>query len=285
MSPADTANLIDASTLLNRIQDPALRVFDCRFSLTDPSHGARSYAEGHLPGAHYAHLDEHLSSPIGPQTGRHPLPDPVALARWLGRCGVSETTRVVVYDDAGGLFAGRLWWLLRWLGHARVSLLDGGLQAWIAAGGALTTEVPALAAAELCVMPCDETWISTQDLIAELDAGGVLLIDARAGERFRGEVEPLDTVAGHILGAINLPLTDNLDTNGCFLPPAALRERFLAAMGDRPPSRVVHNCGSGVTACHNLLAMEIAGLKGSRLYAGSWSEWIRSLDRPVATGR
>jgi len=284
MNQTDSPHLVQASRLSTRIRDPDVRVFDCRFLLTDPSYGIRVYREGHLPGAHYAHLDERLSSPIGPQTGRHPLPEPEALARWLGHCGVTRSTHVVVYDDAGGVFAVRLWWLLRWLGHERVSLLDGGFQSWVAAGGELSTEVPSQVAGVFPADRHDEIWVTTRDLIAELDAGRILLIDARARERFRGEVEPLDAVAGHIPGAINLPMTENLDANGRFLSPPVLRERFLTVMGDVPPDRVVHHCGSGVTACHNLLAMEVAGLLGSRLYAGSWSEWIRSPDRPVATG-
>jgi thiosulfate/3-mercaptopyruvate sulfurtransferase len=277
-------NLVDASTLLAGIEGPDLRLFDCRFSLADPEAGRRAYAEGHLPRAAYADLEAHLSSPIGPNTGRHPLPDPARLAAWLGDCGVSATTRVVVYDDAGGGFAVRLWWLLRWIGHDRVALLDGGLQAWIAAGGAPTQEVHRHEPAELNAKPDDTRWVTTEALAADLTTGRMTLIDARAPERFRGEREPIDPVAGHIPGAINLPLTDNLDADGRFLCPDRLRERFTRSIGQAPPSSVVHSCGSGVNACHNLLAMELAGLHGSRLYAGSWSEWIRSPERPVATG-
>ena len=276
--------LVDAPTLLAGIGDRDLRLFDCRFSLSDPEAGRRAYAAGHLPGAFYADLDAHLSSPIGPTTGRHPLPDPARLAAWLGGCGVSPQTRVVVYDDAGGGFAVRLWWLLRWMGHDRVALLDGGLQAWIAAGGELTRMVSRHAPAELIARPDNSRWITTESLAAELSAGRLILIDARAPERFRGDREPIDPVAGHIPGAINLPLTENLDADGRFLSADRLRERFTRSIGQAPPSSVVHSCGSGVNACHNLLAMELAGLHGSRLYAGSWSEWIRSPERPVATG-
>lgn len=281
-------NLVDAPTLLAGIEDPDLRLFDCRFSLADTEAGRRAYAEGHLPGAYHADLDAHLSSPIGPTTGRHPLPDPARLAAWLGDCGVSPRTRVVVYDDVAGGFAVRLWWLLRWIGHDRVALLDGGLQAWIAAGGALTREIPRHEKRELTASPDDTRWITTESLAAELAADPtgdrLTLIDARAPERFRGDREPIDPVAGHIPGAINLPLMDNLDADGRFLSAERLRERFTRAIGQAPPSSVVHSCGSGVNACHNLLAMEIAGLHGSRLYAGSWSEWIRSPERRVATG-
>jgi len=277
-------NLIDARTLLSGLQDPDLRLFDCRFSLADPGEGRRAYRDGHLPGAVYAHLDEHLSSPIGPRTGRHPLPDPSRLAAWLGECGVTSQTQVVVYDDVGGAFAVRLWWLLSWIGHERVALLDGGLQAWIAGGGELIRDKPRYAGGELIPRSDDTRWITTDALVAELAAGQATVVDARATERFRGEQEPIDAVAGHIPGAINLPLTGNLDADGRFLGPAALRERFIGAIGDGSPERIVHSCGSGVNACHNLLAMEIAGLHGSRLYAGSWSEWIRSPDRPVVVG-
>lgn len=276
--------LVAARTLLAQSPDPDLRLFDCRFSLADPGQGRRAYLEGHLPGAFYAHLDEHLSSPIGPLTGRHPLPDPARLGAWLGGCGVTPRTLVAVYDDVGGAFAARLWWLLRWIGHARVALLDGGLQAWIAAGGDLVREAPRTVPAALIPRPDDTRWIGTEALVAELAAGRATVVDARAPERFRGEQEPIDPVAGHIPGAINLPLAGNLGADGRFLDPAALRARFVRAIGAAPPARIVHSCGSGVNACHNLLAMEVAGLQGARLYAGSWSEWIRSPERAVAVG-
>ena len=272
---APRSPLVDADTLLARIDAPNLRLFDCRFSLSEPELGRRAYASGHLPHAVYAHLDDHLSGSITPASGRHPLPDPTRLADWLGRCGVDSETDVVAYDDMGGAFAVRLWWLLRWLGHHRAALLDGGLAAWQAAGGALSTEAPQPVPARLTARPDDGLWITTDALAAALPAGTVLVIDARAPERYRGEVEPIDPVAGHIPGAINLPFSGNLGSDGCFLPPVELRRRFETALGGTPAARVAHSCGSGVNACHNLLAMELAGLTGSRLYAGSWSEWIR----------
>jgi thiosulfate/3-mercaptopyruvate sulfurtransferase len=276
--------LISATSLRGRIGDPKLALFDCRFSLADTEAGRRTYAAGHLPGAVYAHLDEHLSSPVGPATGRHPLPDKTQLAAWLAANGVGDDTDVVAYDDQGGAFAVRLWWLVRWLGHRRAALLDGGLAAWQAAGGELTTAAPEPTPARLTATADDSLWIGTDALFAALPQGGVQVVDARAAERFRGEQEPIDPVAGHIPGAINLPFPGNLDADGRFLTPAALRGRFDAALGDTPPTRVAHSCGSGVNACHNLFAMELAGLRGSRLYAGSWSEWIRDPDRPLATG-
>jgi thiosulfate/3-mercaptopyruvate sulfurtransferase len=270
--------------LRERLSDPGLRVFDCRFSLADPLAGQRAYDRGHLPGARFADLDRHLSSPIGPDTGRHPLPTPDRIWGLLGRAGVGPGTEVVVYDDLGGAFALRLWWLLRWIGHTRTSLLDGGIQAWMAVGGSLTTEVPDASAGVFVGKPDDTLWVGTHELVRELESGSALVVDARAPERFRGEVEPIDPIAGHIPGAINLPFAGNLDERGRFLSAHALRQRFEGALGDCPPERAVHSCGSGVNACHNVFAMELAGLGGSRLYAGSWSEWIRSPQRPVATG-
>ncbi|WP_296899219.1 sulfurtransferase [Thiohalocapsa sp.] len=273
---------VPAPALRQRLGDPQLVLFDCRFSLTDTDAGARAYADAHLPGAHYAHLDQHLSGAVADSTGRHPLPEPQALVHWLAACGVGSETDVVVYDDLGGALAVRLWWLLRWLGHSRVALLDGGLQAWQAEGGALTAEAPRPSPTTFSGEPDNTHWITTDALAAALAAGTVQVIDARAPERFRGEQEPIDPVAGHIPGAINLPFTGNLDADGRFLPPEVLRERFAAALGDTPPARVAHSCGSGVNACHNLFAMELAGLAGSRLYAGSWSEWIRDPARPTS---
>jgi thiosulfate/3-mercaptopyruvate sulfurtransferase len=267
---------------LARLDSPV--ILDCRFDLADPGKGRRLYAEGHLPGAGFADLDLDLSGPIGPQTGRHPLPDPAALLRRLGDWGVDADTSVVVYDDLGGAFAARLWWLLRWLGHRDVRLLDGGIQAWSAAGGALTTEAPVREPRNFVPRIDADAWVSTPDLLRLLAEGRIQVIDARAPARFRGESEPIDPVAGHIPGAINLPLQGNLGEDGGFLPAPLLRERFLAAIGTRDPQEIAHSCGSGVNACHNLLAMEVAGLGGSRLYAGSWSEWIRSPERPVAVG-
>jgi thiosulfate/3-mercaptopyruvate sulfurtransferase len=276
--------LVDAEHLAARLDASDLRIFDCRFSLADPEAGRRAFAEGHLPGATYAHLDEHLSSPITPSSGRHPLPDPSALTAWLGACGVGNDSEVVVYDDLGGAFAVRLWWLLRWLGHPRVAVLDGGLQAWRAAGGEIRTDTSAPAPTNFDGSPDDAQWLTTAALTENLSRGENLVVDARAPERFRGELEPIDPVAGHIPGAINLPLTGNLDAAGRFLSPEVLRRRFLNALGGRAAERIVHSCGSGVNACHNLLAMELAGLPGSRLYAGSWSEWIRDPARPVQLG-
>jgi thiosulfate/3-mercaptopyruvate sulfurtransferase len=276
--------LVDAATLAAHLDDPAWVLFDCRFDLADPDWGLREYAAGHIPGARYAHLDLDLSSPIAPGTGRHPLPDPNALMTRLGEWGMGNTCQAVVYDHAGGAFAVRLWWLLRWLGHTRVAVLDGGLGAWLAEGRPLDAEPVRPSPRRFAGHADPAARVRIEDLMADLGRGRYRVIDARTAERFRGEVEPIDTVAGHIPGAVNLPLAGNLGPDGRFLPPERLRERFLAKTEGIEPQRVVHSCGSGVNACHNLLAMEIAGLTGSRLYAGSWSEWIRSPERPVATG-
>ncbi len=275
--------LIDAATLHAHLDDPRWVVVDCRFSLMDTEAGHRAYRESHLPGARYVHLDEDLSGSITPATGRHPLPDPVRLARKLGDRGIGPGTQVVAYDDLGGMLAAaRLWWVLRWLGHEAVAVLDGGFPAWRRAGLPLTAELPSVQSTTFDLQTNDQLWLTAAQVLA-LSAESVVL-DARAAARFRGEMEPIDPVAGHIPGAVNLPTEGNLTADGHFLPVAKLRARFAATLGERPPTTVVHSCGSGVTACHNLLAMEAAGLRGSRLYAGSWSEWIRDPGRPVATG-
>ncbi len=275
--------LIDAPTLHAHLNDPDWVVMDCRFSLTDTEAGRRAYRDSHLPGARYAHLDEDLSGPVTPATGRHPLPDPERLAQKLGAWRIDHDTQVVAYDDMGGMLAAaRLWWLLRWLGHTACAVLDGGLPTWRRAGLPLTAEIPAARPTVFTSRPDNGLWVSTEQVLT-LPAADVLL-DARAAARYRGEMEPIDPIAGHIPGALNLPTDSNLTPEGHFLPFAALRERFAAALGDRSPASVIHACGSGVTACHNLLAMETVGLCGSRLYAGSWSEWIRDPRRVVATG-
>jgi thiosulfate/3-mercaptopyruvate sulfurtransferase len=279
--------LIDCRQLAGRLGDPDWRIFDCRFDLADTARGERDYRVVHVPGAIYAHLDRDLSGPITPQSGRHPLPDPGALCRWLGSHGIRENTQIVAYDDSGGTMAVRLWWLLRWLGHVQVALLDGGWQAWHGAMMPMDQALPSQAvAADFHCLP-DWRQVATSDEImrqAEDGGSGMLLIDARSTQRFRGEVEPIDPVAGHVPGATNLPLQRNLAADGRFLPARDLRALYQGALAGRPAHDVVVMCGSGVTACHNLLAMEIAGLPGGRLYAGSWSEWIRDPSRPVATG-
>ena len=275
--------LIDIAALKAHLRDPDWIMVDCRFNLMEPEAGRRAYRENHLPGARYAHLDDDLSGPITPETGRHPLPDPARLAQRFGAWGIGHHTQVVAYDDLGGMLAAaRLWWLLRWLGHETVAVLDGGLPAWLNAGLPLTAELPVASSTRFDARPDDRLWLTTAQVQA-LPPDHVVL-DARGAARYRGEMEPIDPVAGHIPGAVNLPTDGHLTPEGGFLPVVELRARFDAALSGKPPAAVVHSCGSGVTACHNLLAMEAAGLPGSRLYPGSWSEWIRDPRRPVATG-
>ncbi|HWH73550.1 MAG TPA: sulfurtransferase [Methylibium sp.] len=280
--------LIDAPTLIERLaaRQPT-RVFDVSFDLADSAAGERAHAEAHVPGAYHLHLDrdlaDHAPAADGRPRGRHPLPTRAAFAATLGRFGVDAARPVVVYDRSGGMYAARAWWMLRWMGHDAVALLDGGWAAWRAAGGAVETEAP--------VPPMATHYVPSAPRVHTVDAGMLLrglgrwrLIDARAPERFRGDVEPLDPVAGHIPGALNRPFKNNLGADGRFRPAAALRADFAALLGEAPADEVVHQCGSGVTACHNLLAMEVAGLSGAALYPGSWSEWCADPARPVARG-
>ena len=287
-TPSTLRTLVAADTLLAAIGTGVAPVLiDTGFDLADPAAGEASWRAGHLPGARYLHLDRDLcgskTAPDGAFRGRHPLPERAAFAATLGRCGVTPASRVVVLDRQGGMYAARLWWMLRWIGHADAAVLDGGVAAWVAAGGVLTTGVPAVTAAPPYPARTPlATTIGADALAPRL--GRVRLLDARAGERFRGEVEPLDAAAGHIPGALNRFFKDNLDADGRFRPAAQLRTEFEALLGDAPAGAVVHQCGSGVTACHNLLAMEHAGLPGSQLYPGSWSEWSADPARPIAIG-
>lgn len=272
--------LITAAELQVAIEQSDLVILDCRFNLMDTAVGEQAYAAGHIPGAHYLHLDNDLSSPITETTGRHPLPNLEQLANKLGSLGINATTQVVAYDDCGGAMASRCWWLLRYLGHEKVALLDGGINAWLQCSEVFETTVPNTRTVTFKADVDSHQNLAVDQILAAQNDGAVL-VDARSAERFRGEQEPIDPVAGHIPGALNRPMTDNL-VDGFFKPAVQLRDEWLVVLGDQQPDQVVHMCGSGVTACHNLLAMEIAGLQGSRLYAGSWSEWIRDPARPVA---
>ena len=263
---------------------PEWRVFDCRHDLKNPDYGRQAYARGHSPGALFLHLDEDMSGATNGGNGRHPLPDVATFARRMSDCGVDSSMQVVAYDNEGGIFASRLWWLLRWLGHERVAVLDGGLAGWKRSKRELEETVASVAPRQFTPQP-QELFVDIGRVLADLGSERMLIIDARSPERFRGENETLDPVGGHIPGAVNRFYFDNLDDDGCFFkPPAELRTEFTAMLGSRPATQVVQQCGSGVTACHNLLAMELAGLSGSKLYPGSWSEWCADPSRPVARG-
>lgn len=257
-------------------------IIDCSFDLADPAAGERAFEQGHLPGAIYAHLDRDLAGAKTGRNGRHPLPARADWAATLARLGVTPARAVVLVDAQGGMYAARAWWMLLWAGHRAVSVLDGGLAAWKADGGALETGAVAPVAAT-SPYPLGDSLVAAVDADALQKAlGRVTLLDARASERYRGETEPLDKRAGHIPGARSRFFKDNLDAQGRFRPAAELRAAFTAF--GALPAQVVHQCGSGVTACHNLLAMEVAGLPGSALYPGSWSEWCSDPARPVAVG-
>jgi len=274
---------VDALRDLQASAVPPL-VLDASFELGDVAAGARAYDAGHVPGSRYVDLDRDLCGAKTGGNGRHPLPDRAAFARTAGTLGVAPATQVVALDRNGGMYAARLWWMLRWLGHSEVAVLDGGFKAWIAAGGQASTEpVERLPDAAPCP---DRPPLAGSVDVAALPGrlGRAMLLDARSAERFRGEKEPIDPVAGHIPGAFNRFHAANLLPGGLFKPPETLRRELDALLAGRPPAEVIHSCGSGVTACHNLLAMEHAGLAGSLLYPGSWSEWSADPARPIARG-
>jgi thiosulfate/3-mercaptopyruvate sulfurtransferase len=277
--------LIDGATLQQHLGDPAWCIVDLRHQLSDTAYGERAYAASHIPGAVFLHLDRDLSGPVTGCNGRHPLPDVDVLVARLSAVGIGNDTQVVVYDDAAGMIAGRLWWLLRWLGHDKVAFLDGGFPLWQAEGRPLSTDVPVRPAAvfirQAAATPLADM-VDAEWLLANLNAPDLCLIDARGPDRFRGENETIDPVAGHIPGARNRCFKDNLAADGRFKPAAQLRAEYLALLAGASPNQVVAQCGSGVSACLNLLAMEIAGLPGARLYPGSWSEWCSDRSRPVA---
>jgi thiosulfate/3-mercaptopyruvate sulfurtransferase len=276
--------LVSASTLHQHSNDPKWVVVDCRFSLANSEAGSYAYRHGHIPHARYANLNKDLSSAITDFTGRHPLPDFTLLAKKLGAWGITNHSQVVCYDDTVGTFAGRLWWLLRCLGHDNVAVLNGGIQHWQQQGFALTTNLPPLKPVTFRPYLNSDHWLKALQVQNSLARKAICLIDARTPERYRGEQEPIDPVAGHIPGALNRPFQLNLDNTGLFLSAESLSSQFKTLIGPTAPEQVVHYCGSGVTACHNLLAMEHAGLTGSKLYAGSWSEWISDKNREIATG-
>ena len=272
--------VVSPDQLAGQLHDPQWLVFDCRFSLTRTQSGRQAYAKAHIQGARYAHLEEDLSGTITPASGRHPLPDPGLLVRKLGLWGVDKNKQIVVYDDSFGSMAARMWWLLRWLGHDAVALLDGGLQSWMRQGRELMADSPPICPTEFHAARDDSLCIGSDGVLEALQHKR-LIIDARPEERFSGFIEPLDKVAGHIPGTLNSPFEDNLDLRGNFLSAEDLRAHYESLLHGSRPDEVIHMCGSGVTACHNLLALEIAGMPGGKLYPGSWSEWIADPSRPI----
>ncbi|OON64381.1 sulfurtransferase [Massilia sp. KIM] len=278
--------LISAPELAAHIDDKKWIVVDCRHDLLNLSAGRDGYAIGHLPNAVFGDIETELSGSKygadGAFRGRHPLPEKEALAALLRGWGAEDDSQVVAYDAHGGMYAARLWWMLRWLGHEAVAVLDGGMAAWQAAGLPLTTDVPARAAGRFTVRAPFVSTVGVAEVVDNLGKGERVVIDARAADRFRGENETIDPVGGHIPGARNRFFKDNLQADGRFKEAARLREDFAALIDD--PSKAIMQCGSGVTACHNLLALEVAGMPGAALYPGSWSEWVGDKSRPVATG-
>lgn len=265
--------LITTDALLDSINQPNWVIIDCRFSLGAPNAGRESYRAGHIPGAHYADLDVDLSSEVLPgQTGRHPLPNIVDLEKKLSAWGIDNHSQVIVYDDKGGAIAARLWWLLNWLGHEKVAVLDGGWQYWLKKGHPVTTILPLLLPKEFTPNIQHQMTVSKKEIGIQTGEKMPPLVDSRAYERYLGKIEPIDPIAGHIPGAINLPFIENLNSNGRFLSKEALQNRFSSIKNE--PDLPIFYCGSGVTACHNILAYKYCGLGQARLYPGSWSEWI-----------
>ncbi len=273
--------LVNADWLAPRLGRPDVKIVDTRFNLSDTSAGRRAYEAAHLPGAVYMHLDDDLSGLVTSGSGRHPLPPAEEFAARLGASGIGNADIVVIYDAAGGAIAARCWWMLRWLGHQRAAILDGGFSAWKAGGYPLASGRSPVSPEVYEARPRPWMVASTDDVLDGMTRGDILLVDAREPERFQGLTEPIDAVAGRVPGAVNFPFRDNLATDDRLLPAPELRKRWIGKLSGRAPGQVVCMCGSGVTACLDLLAMELAGLGGARLYAGSWSEWIRDPGRPV----
>ena len=276
--------LISAQDLQFALEAGGVIVVDCRYDFADAAKGRRDWLEGHLPGARYAHLDDDLAAPVSSDSGRHPLPDPTEFAGWLSSIGWTPDHLLVAYDQGNAMFAARLWWMMRYYGFAS-KVLDGGLAAWNDLGYVIESGDVTVTPSEPVRLEGRESMtVDVSAVMANLENSSFTMIDARAPERYSGEVEPLDTAAGHIPGALNRVFAANLDGQGKFRPAEELAQQFNSLLGDVPAQDVVHSCGSGVTACHNLLAMEVAGLGGSRVYTGSWSEWIRDPARPTSRG-
>jgi thiosulfate/3-mercaptopyruvate sulfurtransferase len=282
--PVGFTTLIDTAAVAAHASDPVFAVIDCRYDLKDEARGAREYAHGHIPGAVYASLDRDLSGARTGRNGRHPLPDPAELAATFGRLGVTDGVQVVAYDQDSNIYASRLWWMLRWLGHDDVAVLDGGFAKWLAENRPRRSGVEARAARDFAGAPRPGRLMTAEETAAAAEGGRWRLLDARSPERFRGQHETIDRVGGHIPGAVNHFFGWNLEDDGTFRPADEIRERLRASIGDVAPDHVISYCGSGVTACQNLLAFEHAGLTGARLFSGSWSEWASDPSRPIEKG-
>jgi thiosulfate/3-mercaptopyruvate sulfurtransferase len=276
--------LVEPKVLSQHLADPDWIVFDCRHDLAAPERGRDEYARSHITGARFLHLDEDLSAPKTGRNGRHPLPNPGELTRRLGEAGVDSRKQVVAYDAQGGMVAARLWWLLRWLGHLPVAVLDCGWNQWVTEGRPQTAEVPRPKPARFAGRARNDCWVGAHFVREHLGDETTVLVDARAPDRFRGQNETIDPIGGRIPYARNRSYRDNLDASGRFKTPEILKDEFRSLLGASGPPQVVNYCGSGVSACHNLLAMEVAGLRGARLYPGSFSEWIADPSRPIASG-
>ncbi len=276
-------SLINAAELHQLLPLTDLVIIDCRFALSDTNSGRNDYLAGHIPRAQYAHLDEDLSGPIiSGTTGRHPLPTIEAITQKISQWGISENTQVVVYDQDHGGRAARLWFLLKWLGHKKVAVLNGGWKNWIDQDFAVSTNIPKVSPSIFLPRPNMEMLFSVDQIEQNLEKETHLIVDSRSAERYRGEHEPIDPVAGHIPNAISAPFAENLDTSGLFKSKEELIQRFSRLLKDNPPDKTVFYCGSGVTACHNLLALHYIGIDQAKLYPGSWSEWITEIKRPIA---
>ena len=276
--------LLDIATVAAHLDDPSWVVVDCRLNLQEPGWGAREYAASHLPGALFVDVDSELAGTKTGQNGRHPLPPVDALVRTFGRLGIAAGIQVVAYDQEAGMYASRLWWLLRWLGHDAAAVMDGGFARWVAEGRPTASGPEQRAARTFTGAPRQEMVVDAAGVAAMFDSDEGCLVDARAPERYRGDVEPIDRVGGHIPGALSHFFRRNVDEQGRFLPAESLRARWAQTLRGTPPGRVVCYCGSGITAAHNLLALEHAGLPGARLYPGSWSEWSSDSSRPIEKG-
>ena len=275
---------ISIEALTENLNNPDWIIFDCRFSLKDAAEGLKSYKQGHIPGALFADMDKDLSSSVTATSGRHPLPDPDELIDKLQNWGVNNSSQIICYDDVSGAYAARMWWLLKWLGHDDVAVLDGGIKKWTEKNLNIETEIQARPKGCFKGAANDDMWVDINFIQQQLEQNNINLLDARTRDRFTAKDTKTDPVPGHIPGAVSFPFVENINKHGLFLSVAELKQRYEKLFGEQENKEVINMCGSGVTACHNLLAMQIAGLPMTRLYVGSWSEWIKEKGRPVATG-